>query len=177
MITVNLTTLAKSLNYLKLKKKQVEADADKRYRQKIYHLAVLAAKVSPQFSGDFASNWNLAVDGNMPVYRPWAAKFNVGSSVAQGDNGQYSASLAPHRAGDLAAIDAVKQRIAGQLARVTRKNRVHLVNATDLESDGTNMVGPDGSVRLREVNVIPGNVRIESYLRAHAKEAIAKEIP
>lgn len=171
MITVNLNKLRVSLEKLKAKRKQVSDTADGRFRQKIYYLAELAVRVSPQFSGEFASNWNLAIDGNMPMFRPMAGGYDR-VEARHLENGQIGYRLQPHKAGDPEAVGVALARIAGQLRGVTRHSQVHLVNATELHTDGTRMIGPDGTVNLRPENIIPGRVRIESYVRARAKEAV-----
>lgn len=168
MITINTAALAKSIKHLEKVRKRVSDDADTKFRAKVYYLAELAAKVSPQWSGDFASNWNIAVNGNMPVYRKWAEKDMPGVMPSQNDNGTFSYAM--HQAGDYAAVATSLARVRNQLKGVTRKDRIHLVNATALYTDGTNMIGPDGTERLRPENLIPGGVRIESYVRARAKE-------
>lgn len=170
MITVDARKLAKAIKTLQGKRKKLADTADGIYRQKLYYLAEAAARVSPQFSGDFASNWNLAVEGNMPVYRAWPGKYSP-DVVAEGEGRNTRYRIQPHKAGDPEAIGASLARIAGQLRGVTRHMRVHLVNATELYTpDGKRMVGPDGAVNLRDENLIPGGQRIESYLRALAKD-------
>lgn len=169
MISINQRALWVSLEKLKKVRKTISDTADGRYRQKVYYAAELAVRVSPQFSGDFTSNWNIAVDGNMPVYRPLAGGYD--RVVAnEKDNGTTGYRIQPHKAGDPEAVGIAMARIAGQLRGVTRHSRVHLVNATDLDTDGRRMYGPDGVVNLRAENIIPGRVRIESYVRARIKE-------
>lgn len=172
MISINIGALRISQAKLQAARKTIIKRADAGYRQKLFYLIEAAARVSPQFSGDFASNWFLAVDGNMPVYRPLPAKYGVGAGMRETESGHYAYSETPHKAGDPEAVQIALQRAAGVLAHVTLKNRVHLVNATELHTDGTRMIGPDGVEQLRGDNVIPGRVRIESYLRAVAKQPI-----
>lgn len=171
MIAINATKLAASIKSLQKVRTKVAEAADKAYRQKLYYLFELGVRVSPQFSGDFASNWNIVVDGNMPVYKPWPGKFE--SHLLRHDDAHTGAAayrLHPHQAGDPEAVAASLHRGAGQLTPVTRKNRVHFVNATELRvgDSGQTMHGPDGVERLRPENVIPTGTRIEVFLKMHA---------
>ncbi len=167
MIFVNANRLAASVKALKEKRKKISDTADGRFRQKLYYILELAAKVSPQFSGDFASNWHIVVSGNVPSYKRWGQKAGLDR---QGKMLSVAMSQNVHQAGDPAAVSYVLQRGAAALRGVTRASQVHLVNASELTTDGTHMIGPDGVETLRPVNVIPGSVRIESYIRARAKE-------
>ena len=174
MIAINIEKLKMATARLQQVRKKVSDTADGIYRQKIFWLAEQAILVSPQFSGDFASNWALAIDGDMPVYRQWADKVSGSVVPVHNDNGTTSYRI--HQAGDPEAVASSKARIAAQLRGVTRASRIHLVNATELEvgAGGATMIGPDGTERLRPENVIPGHVRIEAYVRAQAA-SIPKE--
>lgn len=177
MIAIDVKKLRLSMAELERRKARVLKRGVEGYRQKIYYLLGVAAKVSPQFSGDFASNWTIAVNGDMPVYKMWADKASGSMTPMQRDNGQVE--YRAHRAGDPAAITTAMARGAAALKKVTSlQDKVHLVNATDLWTDGTKMHGPDGVVNLRAENIIPGGIRIESYVRARAREkTLTKEVP
>lgn len=168
MITINTAALAKAIKNLGKVRKRVSDDADTRYRAKIYYMAELAAKVSPQWSGDFASNWNLGINGSRPTYKKWAEKDAPGMNPRMNDNG--TTTYTHYQAGDYAAVATSLGRIKNQLRGVTRKDKISLINATTMYTDGTNMIETDGIERLRPENLIPGRVRIESYVRARAKE-------
>lgn len=170
MIAVDVNKLRLSMAELQRRRQDVIKKGDEGYRQKVYYLIRLAAEVSPQFSGEFASNWFIAVDGNMPVFKPWRNKMNLGAGSSEQKNGQIGYHTAARQRGDMEAITTTMARAAATLKQVTMKSSVHLVNATDLTTDGTHMTGPDGTVDLRPENIIPGNIRIESYLRARARE-------
>lgn len=171
MIAIDVNKLRLSMAELQRRRKDVLKKGDEGYRQKVYYLLRLAAEISPQFSGEFASNWFIVVDGNMPVFKPWKNKFALGSSSrTDAGTGQMTYRTAARQRGDLEAITTTMARGAATLKQVTMKSNIHLVNATELSTDGTHMTGPDGTVNLRPENIIPGNVRIESYLRARARE-------
>lgn len=169
MIALNVNKMRKSLETLKATRKKVADTADGVFRQKVYRVAELAARVSPQFSGDFVSNWHIVVDGNMPSYREGGTGAHVTSFTSL--TGQEKYSVTPNQAGDLENIRPVLSRFAAQLRGVTVKSKIHLVNAAPLEvgNKGDTMIGPDGVEKLRAVNIIPGSVRIEQYLRAMMK--------
>lgn len=168
MIAINVNKLRMSIARLQQVRKKVADTADGIYRQKIYYLLEAGVRVSPQFSGDFASNWFIVVDGNMPSYKRWPQKAGLDRDGKMLLN---STAQNVHKAGDPEAVSYALARAAGTLKGVTRKNKVHIVNATELTTDGTHMTGPDGTVNLRPENIIPGHVRIETYIRARAKEA------
>lgn len=179
MIAINVEKMRMSVARLKQVRKRVSDDADGVYRQKVYYLFEQAVRVSPQWSGDFASNWNIVVDGNMPVYKPWPGKFE--SRLSRHDDSQTGAAayrVQPHQAGDLEAVGTALARGAAQLRGVTRKSHIHLVNATELAvgDTGTTMHGLDGVERLRPENVIPTGTRIEVYVRTQA-EFMPKNLP
>lgn len=169
MIALNITALAKAMKKIRDGQTKLKEDASAAYRQKLRALLEIAAHVSPQWSGDYASNWAFAIDGDMPVYRMWQEKHTPGMTPVEGENGKVT--YRAHQAGDLEAIGTAVARGTGQLKSVTYKSQVHLVNMTPLEMTGTHMVGPDGTVKLRPVNMLTGGERIESYIRARAKEA------
>lgn len=167
MIGINLAKINISLAQLKALRKKVKEDADGIFRQKLYYLGEMAAYISPQFSGDFVSNWHIVVDGNMPIYREGGRDPEIREFV--NSQGKRVYRQTPKEAGDLEFVRPTLSRFAAQLRGVTIHSNVHLVNASPLDTDGTNMTGPDGKVALRFENIIPGRVRIEQYLRTHAR--------
>ena len=169
MIGIRATSIAQTIRTLKEVRQKIGKDADARFRQKILYAFELVVKVSPQFSGDFASNWHI-VTSDIPAYRRWPGKVGVDRS------GKMLPIGTVHRAGDPEAVSFAMARAKFELQGVTRNSRVSFVNVTDLDTDGTHMTGPDGTVELRPENVIPGRVRIESYLRARLKEVNASAV-
>jgi hypothetical protein len=180
VIAIRADKIRMNLQKLQAVRKKVADTADGRFRQKLYYLYEQAVRVSPQYSGDFASNWNIVVDGNMPVYRPWPGKYDVPVS-AHHDSGTGAISYReqPHQAGDPEAVNASLHRGAGQLRGVTMKSRVHFVNATELRvgDEGATMHGLDGVERLRPENIIPTGTSIEVYVRTLAQNIKPKEAP
>jgi hypothetical protein len=177
VIAVRADTIRLNLQKLQAVRKKIADTADGRFRQKLYYLFEKAVLVSPQYSGDFASNWNIVVDGNMPVYKPWPGKYSLPIGARAHDNGATGYVVQPHQAGDPEAASASLHRGAGQLRGVTMKSRVHFVNATELRVDetGTLMQGPDGTERLRPENVILAGTSIEVYIRTLAQNIKPKD--
>lgn len=170
MIGLNLTKIKVAREQIKELRSRVANTADGVYRQKLYLLMEIAVKVSPQFSGEFASNWQFSINGVMPSVIPWAEKTSPSTMMRTHDNGRVTYAAQPHQAGDEEAVNAALYRAGGKLRGVTLKDKVSLINPMPLDTDGTFMYGPDGKVHLRPENLIPGNVRIESYVEARARE-------
>lgn len=172
MITIRATSLAKSLKNLERLRKRVSDTADGRFRQKVLYLFEYALKVSPQFSGDFASNWHMVVDsGASPAYKVWPAKGVMQTFQERKRIASYGGVVeAPRKAGDPEAVNFALTRARFKLKGVTRNSKISFVNTTSLTTDGSQMIGPDGKVNLRPENlmVLQGR-RIESHLRTVAK--------
>jgi hypothetical protein len=179
VIAVRADTIRLNLQKLKAVRKKIADTADGRFRQKLYYLYERLVIVSPQYSGDFTSNWNIVVDGNMPVYKPWPGKFDLPMRAHTHDNGTTAYAAQPHQAGDPEAVNSAKARGAAQLRGVTMKSRVHFVNATELRVDETGhlMEGPDGVERLRPENVIPTGTSLEVYVKTLAQNIKPKPLP
>lgn len=172
MINIDVGNLRVGRDKLLALRKTVISSADDIYRRKLRYLGELALYVSPQFSGDFVSNWHFLVDGKAPpLYRPGGRDPDV--VVHEDERGRHSYTQSPKQAGDMEFIRPGLSRLIGQLRGVTVKSQVRLVNVSELETDGVRMMGPvgPGDVEvLRTENIIPGRVRIEQYLKARVKD-------
>lgn len=177
MIAVRADKIRMNLKKLAAVRDKVAKTAEARFRQKLYYIFERAVLVSPQYTGDFASNWNIVVDGDMPIYKPWADKLAGSAVPVHKDNGTVEYRV--HQAGDPEAVKTSLGRGASQLKKVTLKSRVHFVNATELRvgDEGTTMHGPDGVERLRPENVIPDHVSLEVFIRAVAQNIKPKPVP
>jgi hypothetical protein len=177
VIAVRADTIRMNLKKLAAVRDKLQKTADGRFRQKLYYLFEQAVRVSPQYTGDFASNWNIAVDGDMPVYRMWPDK--LAGSVVPVHRKNGTVEYRVHQAGDLEAVKTSLARGAAQLRGVTMKSRVHFVNATELRvgDEGTTMEGLDGIERLRPENAIPTGTSIEVYIKTLAQNIKPKPIP
>jgi hypothetical protein len=175
VIAVRADTIRMNLKKLEAVRAKLHKTAEGRFRQKLYYLYERAVMVSPQWSGDFASNWNIVVDGDMPVYKMWPEKLAASTVPVENPNGTTTYRM--HQAGDPEAVRSSLGRGAAQLKKVTLKSRVHFVNATELRVDdsGTMMQGLDGIERLRPENVIPSHTSIEVYIRTLAQNIKPKD--
>lgn len=170
MISIDANKLKMSLANLKRLRKTVQETGDGQFRQKLYYLFSETLKVSPQFSGDFVSNWRLVVDGNLGSYKRWHQKDGMDKN---GRLASATTSQNIHQAGDMEAITPTMARAVNALKGVTLKAKVHFINMTDLHTpDGVRMVSPTETMFLRPENVIPGPTRIESYIKMKAQEHI-----
>lgn len=149
MISCNIDKSAVS-RILGVIKQRVVDNANRDYRAKVYWMFEDLLLVSPQFSGDFVSNWRVST--SVPVgYAPLPEK----SSVA--------VSQRPHKAGDPEAVTYARD--VSDRVPFTYKDIVYFVNETPLEFTPTTVTGPDGKMQnLRLENIIPGGVRLSSYL-------------
>lgn len=133
---------------------KVISNANRAYRQQVYRMFEDVLMVSPQFSGDFVSNWRIiTAKGELGGYSPWSGKGDVATSQS------------PHRAGDPEAVTFARDRAAR--LPFTYKDKVYFVNDTPLVFTGTTVTGPDGITHnLRPENIIGAGVMIGSYLKA-----------
>lgn len=133
---------------------KVITNANRAYRQQVYRMFEDVLMISPQFSGDYASNWRIVTSqGELGGYLPWHRK------------GWVQTTHDLHKAGDPEAVTFARDRAAR--LPFTYKDKVYFVNDTPLEFTGTTVTGPDGTTRrLRPENIIGGGVMIASYLKA-----------
>lgn len=168
MIEIRATTLAQNLKNLAKLRKKVGETADKRFRQKLFYLFERAVKVTPQYSGDWASNWHILVeDAAGKPYKMLPMKADMQQAWLRADGA--IKRFSPRHAGHPVAVTFAMARARAALGKVTRTSKVRLYNPTPLSTDGQNVTGLDGTKALRPYNVIPDNLKIESYLRAVAK--------
>jgi hypothetical protein len=145
---------AANRNILQRARAKVEANTNRTFRAQVYRMFEDVLLVSPQFSGEYASNWRIVAESGEAgaAFTPWPGKGSV--AVAQ----------QPHQAGDPEAITFARE----QAARVpfNFRQKVFFVNETPLEFTATTVTGAGGTQNLRPENIIPGGVRISSYLKA-----------
>jgi len=171
-LSIDMAQLKMTQAALQRTRKAVIKEGDKGYAQMVYYLFNAALKVSPQFSGDFVYNWNLVVNGDLGSYRRYSGKGEGdGSRSFMRDNGTTGYQAARHQAGDEEAMASPRARMVARLKNLKVTDRVQFVNMSGLDTDnsGTKMVSPNDTVNLRVENIIPGGVRIASYLKAQAK--------
>ena len=106
---------------------------------------------SPQWSGNFTSNWNYSV--NTPDY-------SYDEILAKSDP---DADRRPFERGRNPAVSRTLQKVAN-IGSLSWRDKVYITNATPDDAGGSlgsNMEA--GTVRLRPVNLIDGKVALISY--------------
>lgn len=160
MITINADSLASSMAYVRKKGIEAKALALQQYRQKIMAMYVELLLVTPQYSSDMVSNWDIEVEGA-------SGRDYVRSSEKEdfvfGEGGH----KAPHEAGDQdAGFTASKMRGLRRMQDITYYGQpVYFVNSAMLEIDTPLIIGPDGVQELRDSIVIFAWASITSYLQ------------
>lgn len=165
MMSINVNAIQLTIKNLQKTQKKVIEKGDSAVRAKTWALWKELLAVSPQFSGDFVSNWFLSVDGNLGAYKMYQGKASMDAEM-QDKGGRISYRSVARQMGDPGAIASVKMSGLSRLNGITMKSRIRFINLTDLYSTGKEMVSPRDREQLRPENVIPGGVRIESHLRA-----------
>ncbi len=150
MISIKISTAA-----LRKANQRLVENANRRYRRIVYKAFDELLFVSPQYSGDFASNWKIVAGASHgePDYNEWPLKHSL-------DIKQH-----PAAAGDALAIGYARS----QAVRVpfNYKDKVYFVNPTPLHFTETTVSGPDGkAMKLRPENLIPVGVMLNSYMKA-----------
>jgi hypothetical protein len=140
--------------------KRVATEADKQYRQKVFYMFKDLLNVSPQYSGDFVSNWRLVVNGTEADYRVWPAKTGHGKW-----------DLAESRVFQKGDPDAVNFAFTrAKFVAFGINDKVRFVNATPLGLTGTTVTDAQAvTLNLRPVNLINGGQRLLSYMNAKYK--------
>lgn len=149
---------AKNLNALVAIDKKARARVKKKatvfVREKAYKVLKDAILVSPQWSGNFAYNWQLETKnaGNTR----YSAKFKVDP---------WQSLKAPKQAGDKAAYNENLQQLNnGVLDQITWNMTIRLVNHAPVAE-----LIETGQVKLRPENAIPGNAGVMAYIQSKYK--------
>ena len=125
-------------------------DFDDQFHAKVQERFSMLVNVTPQWSGDMASNWQISLDGSA-TYREWGNKkklWHLADARQMGDE------------------EAVSYAIAQSVnVQYTFEDKIWFANATPL-TFGTSTVTGDGTTfAVRPVNLIDGRVAMISYLR------------
>lgn len=163
MISINVDGLRASFVSLEGKKKAVRDEALAKYKSAILGLYWQLLKITPQFSGDMVSNWDIEVG---PGTGRAAFKPSLPSRSYQ--NKGTGSLVAEHSAGDEdSSFQSAYMRGVSRMKLVTfYGQRVAFVNASPLEIDSPLIFGTDGAQKLRDGNVISAWTAISSYLQA-----------
>lgn len=162
MITLNADSLLASVETLKLKGLEMRAAARDSYRSQILEIFYQLLLITPQYSSDMVSNWDLVVEGaNEHEYSRSSEKVEWA-----GGRGH----KAPHERGEVdAGLLSAYARARAKTKNIKYYGQpVYFVNASMLEIDTPSIVNvADGSVQeLRDGAVVFAWVSITSYLQA-----------
>lgn len=157
MITINADSLRHSIEYTRKKGIEAQALALTQYRSYIYRMYVELLLITPQYSSDLVSNWDIELEGSPGR-----------GYVRHPDKQEYERGMtALHEAGDLSdGLNTAKMRGLRRLQGLRYYGQpVYFVNPSFLDIDSPLVIGPDGVQELRDANVIFAWASISSYLQ------------
>lgn len=155
MIFLRMDTRAKNLEAISRTKKRFEEALNRQYRKRVYAMFKDLLMVSPQYSGDFVSNWHVMPDTTTPKgYKEWREKLFVSSLGVQ----QAKAM------GDPAAINFALTR--AKFVQFTYLQKVYFINEAPLEFTATTVTADGVTHNLRPVNLMSPPQQMFSYLRS-----------
>ena len=155
MIIFRADTRARNMQNISRMKKQFEEELNKQYRKKVYAMFGELLRISPQYSGDFVSNWHIRPDtGAIKGYKEWRDKlFTSTLSIRE-----------PKYKGHTDAINFAYTR--AKFVKFDYRQRVHFTNQTPILLDATTVTGDGVTHNLRPVNLLSPPEQLFSYMRA-----------
>lgn len=130
---------------------QVEAKLSASFSEITREAFTLLVTNSPQWSGNFTSNWNYSV--NAPNY---GYQKIDGKDAPETDRKPFRRGMNPAVAKTLAKVS--------DLSQVSWRDKVFITNATPTDTGGSLLEGmEDGSVNLRAINLIDGRAALIQY--------------
>lgn len=159
-------------------KKKLRGKATATVQAQILRVLNDAVKVSPQWSGDFAFNWQISTNaygaGYLEYFKvdPWKNLqwWDVGAESTPKDKKEFAANNYDNKpmakyAGSPKILALALSRNAEMVSNVKWNTKVKLVNL----SPSADIVN-DPNTHIRRVNqVVPGNVGVLAYLKAKYK--------
>lgn len=139
--------IAKIQTGIEAKKAYVEQKATNHIQKICANLLADAAMASPQWSGDYASNWRIVTD-SLPGYDP-QLKVKNWQSVED-----------PFQMGDDLAVSIAIDRGRGAIDKIRWNMPIYLINATPVAD-----LLDAGQVNLRPVNKLSPEMSVVSYLK------------
>ena len=154
MFEVRADIIARNKQSLDRFRTRMEAEANRKYMRVVRSMYRELLKVSPQYSGNFVSNWQFQIDDNsVRGYQEWRNKGDGEKRIA----------------GDTEAVDYSLRRMYSAGA-FTFKQKVYFLNDTPLTFTESTVSDSTGQVRnLRPGNMIADMAQISSYLKAYVK--------
>ena len=132
---------------IEAKKAHAEQKATNHIQKICANLLYDAAMASPQWSGDYASNWRIVTD-SLPGYDP-QLKVKNWQSVED-----------PFQMGDDLAVSIAVDRGRGAIDKIRWNLPIYLINATPVAD-----LLDAGQVNLRPVNKLSPEMSVVSYLK------------
>lgn len=164
MITLRVDQRAKNIEKISRFKKRMEDELNKRYRKRVLAIFKDLLNVSPQYSGDFTSNWHLLPDTGSPAgYKEWRNKNKVVAGRKNTIMGLSSYEEALY-AGHSEAINFAFTR--AKFVQYNYLQKVYFVNSTELEFTATTVSDNEETHALRPVNLMSPPQQMFSYLRS-----------
>lgn len=170
MISLNADLLTGSLAYARKKGFEAKIAARDQYRSHVLAMFRELLLVTPQYSSDLVSNWDIEVEGADygRAYQEWPEKAEFQRQHAGGPS--LVDKVEPHHAGDQdEAFQSAYARGINRMRYISYFGQpVYFVNPTLLEIDSPLVIGPDG-VRhhLRDTTAEFAWLSISSYLQEH----------
>lgn len=164
MIVFRADTRARNMQNISRMKKQFEEELNKQYRKKVYAMFGELLRISPQYSGDFVSNWHIRPEtSSIKGYKEWRHKGKVIQGRKWSILGQNSYEQAA-KMGDPEAINFALTR--AKFVKFDYRQRVHFTNQTPILLDATTVTGDGVTHNLRPVNLLSPPEQLFSYMRA-----------
>lgn len=135
-------------------KKKIKQSATSYVRQRVLMVYKDILKVSPQWSGNYAYNWQISTRLN-EVSPRWDKRF-------KGVHNWYK--VEPKHAGDPEAINAAIRSAMGEIENIKWNSRISVVNYAPI-ADAIEA----GTVPLRPENLIPGGMGVIAYVKTKYK--------
>lgn len=164
MITLNADLLVQAREYARKKGFEAKIAALEAYRKRVLAMYKDLLLITPQYSGDMVSNWDIQLeDSPERAYREWAEKEEFRLAHEQRSLVE---AIEPHHAGEQdEAFMSAYMRGVQRMRYVTYYGQpVYFVNTAPLEINSPLIAGPDGIQKLREDGVISAWDSITSYL-------------
>lgn len=156
-------------------RKRIQSRATVYVRSRIKRVFEDAIRVSPQWSGNFAANWNIETNAfgtvgynKVKKVDPWqtlkwwdtGANNGKVTDVQKDHNEKYKGQWARY-AGDTDAIKFARGQVYEKIADIKWNTKVKLVNKSPIADQIE-----DGSVKLRRVNMVHGTLGVLAYLKS-----------
>lgn len=150
---IKIDNVRRFVDSVQAKRASTEIGITKAYQQHVRTVFADLVKHSPQYSGSFASNWEIELTSRPGEYNVWYKKgFTGGFTQWVYD---------PVQMGDEEAVSVALRKAEQVIHKIRWNSIVRFVNydpAADLLQSG--------EVILRPVNVIPGYTAVTEYIKA-----------